>query len=289
VLAGGTGTRLWPLSTPENPKQFVLKAPSGFSLFQATLLRTQNRTLFEAPLVVTHLSLEEIAQKELHAIGCTDYEMILEPYARNTAPAIALAARHFAVRDPNTLMLVLPSDHYIEEPEKLSEALPSAMVAANKGYIVTFAVTPTGPETGYGYIEKGNALEDIASVHRIARFIEKPDAIRAASFIQQGCYGWNSGMFLMRAHVVLEEMTLHAPEVMSACERAYANAQAKGGAIIPESQAMLDCPSIAFDRAVMEHTTHGAVIDVAMGWRDLGSWEALAAYAPHINHTAENE
>lgn len=285
VLAGGRGARLWPLSTAQNPKQFTLKAPTGRSLFQETILRVADRHRFEPAMVTTNRSFEASVARELDAIDHTHATVIYEPHARNTAPAIVLAALHLAEHDPHAIMLVVPSDHHMDAPEKLLEALPTAVRAASEGYIVTFAMRPTAPETGYGYIKKGEALRGLASVHGIAQFIEKPDAATAQTFMDHGGYGWNSGMFLMRAATALDEARQHAPTLLAACKHAHVNRTGEGTAFYPEAQAFEQCPSIAFDRAVMEHTKHGAVIDVAMGWRDLGSWEALAAHAMHLkNH-----
>lgn len=279
ILAGGSGARLWPLSSPERPKQFVIKAPSGRSLFQETVLRVHHPNLFAPCVVVTNLDYQSIVTHELQTIDAAQAQVIYEPHARNTCPAIILAALYLIASEPDAVMLVLPSDHHIEAPERLFERLPEAMMAASEGYIVTFAIAPTAPETGYGYIEKGALLEGHAAVHGIARFIEKPDAATAQRFITHGGYGWNSGMFLMRAAVVLDEAKAHAPNVLEACTRAYVNATAEGAACYVDAHAFAQCPSIAFDRAVMEHTKRGAVMDVAMGWHDLGSWEALAAHA----------
>mgnify|MGYP003385607805 CR=1 FL=1 len=285
VLAGGRGERLWPLSTAQHPKQFTLKAPTGRSLFQETILRVADCHWFEPPVVITNRSYKASVARELHAIDHPHATVIYEPHARNTAPAIALAALHLAEHDPHAIMLVVPSDHHIDAPEKLLEALPMAVRAASEGYIVTFAMRPTAPETGYGYIKKGEVLKGLASVHGIAQFIEKPDAANAQTFMAHGGYGWNSGMFLMRAATALDEARQHAPKILAACKHAHVNRTGEGTAFYPEAQAFEQCPSIAFDRAVMEHTKHGAVIDVAMGWRDLGSWEALAAHAMHLkNH-----
>lgn len=286
VLAGGSGTRLWPLSTPDIPKQFAIKTASGLSLFQETLQRVAHRGMFLPPLVVTHHRYEALLVSELHAIDCQHAAVIYEPQARNTAAAIMLAACKLSAQDPHALMLVLPSDHHIDAPEEWMAVLPEALAAAQQGHIVTFAITPTAPETGYGYIEKGALLDGHAAVHGIARFVEKPDVATAAAFIAQGGYGWNSGMFLMRASTVIEEIRLHAPELEAACLQAFAHARHEGNGCYPQALALEHCPSIAFDRAVMEHTKRGAVIAVAMGWRDLGSWEALAAHAAHLKTPA---
>ena len=277
VLAGGSGARLWPLSRPEMPKQFVLTSGRGYSLFQETILRVANRALFAPALVITNRSYEALVKQNLEAIAVGDAAMIYEPYARNTAPAIALAALHLVTQQPDALMLVLPSDHHIAAPEILVARVRDAMPAAQAGYIVTFSVPITTAETGYGYIETGASLAQFAPMNTIAAFIEKPDANCATSLMHHGGYGWNSGIFLMRARTVLEEFALHASALMAICGEAYQRAQIEDSAISIHAEKFASCPSIAFDRAVMERTTRGVVTSVSMGWRDLGSWAALEA------------
>lgn len=279
VLAGGSGARLWPLSHPQNPKQFVLKSATGHSLFQETVRRVSARATFMPPLVVTNLRYEALVIDALSGIGCSDARAIYEPHARNTCPAIVLAALALAAQDGGAIMLVLPSDHHMDAPEQLISRLHTACDAAHEGRIVTFGIAATDAEVGYGYIARGAPLEGRESMHHIARFIEKPDATMAASLIAQGGYLWNSGMFLMRADVVLEEVQAHAPEILSACRDALATVDRSAKALYPEPRAMEYCPAMAFDRAVMERTTRGAVMGLDMGWRDLGTWESLAAHA----------
>lgn len=280
VLAGGSGTRLWPLSSAEAPKQFVLKTAGGHSLFQETLLRVADRARFRPPLLVCNRRHRALVAAHLAAIGCGDADIIFEAAARNTAPAITLAALHLAAHTPGALMLVVPSDHRIAHPQAWLRAVEAAMPAARAGSLVTFAVAPTAAEPGYGYIELGAPLAAQPPLRRIARFIEKPPTAVAAEFLRAGGYGWNSGIFLMSAAALLCEMATHAPEIHAACVAATARARRAGDGgrvIFPQAAALAACPAVAFDRAVMEQTAHGAVVEVAMGWRDLGSWAALAA------------
>lgn len=283
VLAGGRGERLWPLSTEAEPKQFAVKDEAGRSLFQATLLRVADRTQFSAPIIVCNHAHRFLVLDQLHDIHCSDARLILEPEGRNSAPAIALAA--LQVKDG--VMLVLPSDHRIDATSQLLTAVEAARMAAAEGAIVTFAMQPTVAETGYGYIQYGEAMGD-AGLRHIARFVEKPDKVTAEKFLRSGEYGWNSGIFLMSAQHVLVEFAMHAPEVMAACEAAYAEHLLDHSFLRPEVEAWRRCPSISFDYAVMEKTSRGAVMQVRMGWQDYGSWAAIsegAAVDALGNHT----
>lgn len=276
VLAGGSGSRLWPLSSPEKPKQFVLKNAAGHSLFQATILRMANRAQFSAPIVVANINHRELIALQLAQLACVDAEIIFEPCARNTAAAIALAALHL----PQTAtMLVLPSDHIIDKPEALMDAVTLATRAARAGHIVTFAITPGNANTGYGYIEMGEQMSAMPRVRHVRRFTEKPNMATATAFLEAGGYGWNSGMFLMTATTAIAEMDAYAPEIMVACRAALHTATRIGDGVEADEMAFAKAPAQPFDRAVMERTTRAAVIEVDMGWRDMGSWEALAARA----------
>ncbi len=275
ILAGGYGERLWPLSTPDMPKPFSLRDARGHSLFQATILRVANRAKFAPPLVVCNSAHQLLVREQLRAIGCEDATMMLEPEARNTAPAIALAAFHIMNESPHSVMLVMPADHHIDAPEHLLAALDQASAAAEAGHVVTFAITPTAPETGYGYIQRGAAIAVAPSVFAIAKFIEKPEREVAERLLKAGDYGWNSGMFVMRASQALVEFEQHAPEILAACRAAYGLSVFDGSCVMPDAECFARARAVAFDRAIMERTTRGAVMPLAMGWRDLGNWAAL--------------
>lgn len=277
ILAGGLGTRLWPLSTPAMPKQFVLRDANGLSLFQASIARVADRSRFTAPLVVAQDVHRFLVLDQLRAIGCVDAEIILEPKPCSTAPALALASAYLQKKSPEAPMLVLPADHRIDMPSQLLEAVETALPAAMAGHIVTFAIAPESPETAYGYIRYGEPLEGINGLRRIAQFIEKPDAATASALINAGGHGWNSGMFLMRAAVAQEALRQHVPTIHHPCHAAMANHQRDGHFLRPDAATLAPCPAIAFDVAVMEHTEKGVVIEVSMGWRDLGTWRGLEA------------
>ena len=298
ILAGGAGERLWPLSKSDYPKQFVAFEP-GFSLFQQTLARVADRERFAAPVIVCNHAHRFIVSEQLRAIGCTDAQLLIEPLARNTAPALALAALHVAASAPEATLLVMPSDHRIADIDAFCTAISHGLPAARDGYILTFAVTPTTPETGYGYIHIDAPLAEYPGIHRIGCFIEKPDRATAQTCLEQGNYGWNSGIFLLTAATALNELRIHAPDIFDACRDAYAAHTQDAAFLRPARAPLQTCRSLSIDYALMEHTTRGVVAPVAMGWSDLGSWTALdslalrdahgnAAIGPAVTQDAEN-
>jgi len=273
ILAGGTGTRLWPLSTASTPKQFLpLTGPE--SLFRQTLRRCAGLSGFAAPLIVAGLPHESSVLAELAGLEAT---IILEPAARNTAAAITLAALA-AEDDPgNPCLLVMPSDHHLGRPQVLIDAARLAVSCARAGKFVTFGITPDRPETGFGYIRPGReiVLARPFKAYEIAEFIEKPDAARAAVLLQEGRCLWNSGIFLFTRDTLLAALeTLH-PQIMRACRAAMAAATRRGSAILPAAAPLLPVESISFDHAVMEKTRDAAVVPVDPGWSDIGSWQAV--------------
>ena len=274
ILSGGSGTRLWPLSRTGRPKQ-LLSLTHDATMLQLTAGRTDDPDRFEAPLVVANAAHAAMIEEQLAAAGCADASLILEPVARNTAPAIALAA---LACDPGALLLVMPSDQVIRNPDAFRAAIDAAQPIVEQGWLTTFGITPDQPETGYGYIERG---EEIApGVHRVDAFVEKPDRTTAEAYLASGRYSWNGGIFLFTARAYLEALEAHAPEIAAAAREAMADARREGRRLFPTAEAFARSPSDSIDYAVMEKADRVAVVPVEMGWSDVGSWDALHAIAP---------
>lgn len=281
VLSGGGGSRLWPFSTVETPKQF-LPLIGERTLFQEALERVRDRLRFAAPVVVGSLRHAELCERELK-LESAQARLILEPCARNTAPAIAMAA--FEIREANgddALMLVMPSDHVIEDVKAFHEAIARAEGSARAGRLVTFGILPTGPDTGYGYLEMGS--EVAPGVKTVARFVEKPNFDVAEAMVAGGNHLWNAGIFLFRVGTLLEEIERVAPEIGRISQLALLSAQRAGIRIVPDVSVLEDCPSESIDYAVMEHASSVAVVPMAPGWSDLGSWDALASLVGPGSH-----
>ncbi|MCC7425637.1 MAG: mannose-1-phosphate guanylyltransferase/mannose-6-phosphate isomerase [Alphaproteobacteria bacterium] len=274
VLSGGSGTRLWPLSRESYPKQFLpLLGPH--SLLQETLLRVADRARFAAPIVVCNNDHRFLAAEQLRALGLADARIVLEPMGRNTAAAVAAAALLLARHDRSAVMWIMPADHHVADLPALHAALAAAANAAVAGLLATFGIRPARPETGYGYIELGDALPSIPGAHGVARFIEKPDAERACAFLAGGRHLWNSGMFLFQVGALLDEMTNHAPEVVAAVEKALDGAETDLDFLRLGASGFAQAPSISIDYAVMERTARAAVVPCDIGWSDVGSWATL--------------
>lgn len=265
ILSGGSGTRLWPMSTPARPKQFLPLA-STHSMLEATLARTEGMEGAGRPIIVG-----SAAHAELVAQQAGNSVVILEPCARNTAPAIALAAL-IAEKDDATL-LVMPSDHVIRDVPAFHAAVARARPFADEGWLMTLGIRPERPETGYGYIALADLLGN--GVHRVERFVEKPDLPRAEQMVASGDHMWNAGIFLFRARSFLEALGRLAPEMLEAARAALAGQSLDGTPILPDRDAFERCPSDSVDYAVMERADRVACVPVEMGWSDLGSWDAL--------------
>lgn len=270
ILSGGGGTRLWPMSTPNKPKQFLNLAGDA-TMFQMTLARCMDRAFFAPPLVVGNGAHADLIAAQALEAGVPDATIILEPCARNTAPAIALAA--LAADDAKAPLLVMPSDHLIADVAAFHAAIMAALPLVEQGWLVTFGIEPTAPETGYGYIRIGEALS--ASVSRVERFVEKPDAATARAMIDAGNHAWNGGIFLFRADIYLDWLARLAPEMRQASQQAMDKAVRDGGVIRPEASAFAASPADSIDYAVMEKADRVAVAPVSMGWSDVGSWDSL--------------
>lgn len=273
ILSGGSGTRLWPLSRPERPKQ-LLALTASETMLQLTAQRTAGER-FAAPVVVANAVHADEIEAQLAAVGIVPAALILEPAGRNTAPAIALAA--LAVSDPSAALLVMPSDHVIADVPAFHAAIEAALPLVEQGWLATFGIAPDAAETGYGWIAIGDELT--AGVHRVGRFVEKPPAADAQRMLDDGGYAWNGGIFLFRADAYLAALEAHAPQILRDCRIAMDQARRDGGRILPDVAAFAACPSDSIDYAVMEKAEQVAVAPVAMGWSDLGSWDALHALA----------
>ncbi|UAK25427.1 mannose-1-phosphate guanylyltransferase/mannose-6-phosphate isomerase [Sphingomonas nostoxanthinifaciens] len=270
ILSGGSGTRLWPLSRTGRPKQ-LLSLTSADTMLQLTAKRTGGAG-FAQPLVVANAAHADMIERQLQQAGISDMRLILEPVGRNTAPAIAAAA---LALDRDALMLVMPSDHVIDDVEAFRQAVAIAVPLVADGWLATLGITPDQPETGYGYIKRGAELAP--GVARIDRFVEKPDRDTASAYLAEGGYSWNGGIFLFGAGAYLDALERYAPEILSAVRTSMENARHEGSRIFPDPHAFAASPSQAVDYAVMEKTDKAAVVPVEMGWSDVGSWDALHA------------
>lgn len=273
IMAGGTGSRLWPLSRELYPKQF-LSIDDNSSMLQKTFQRLSG-VEHTSPIVICNEEHRFIAAEQIRQGGFDHSGIILEPVGRNTAPAIALAAFH-AVKDGNDpILLVLAADHLIQNESAFITVVNSAQIFAEDGQLVTFGIVPDSPETGYGYIKRGAKKELSKEGFNVDRFVEKPDLATAQTYLDSGEYYWNSGMFMFKASKYLEELKQHKPEIYKACERALSNTQTDLDFIRVDKQAFEACPEDSIDYAVMEKTANATVIPLNAGWSDVGSWSAL--------------
>jgi mannose-1-phosphate guanylyltransferase/mannose-6-phosphate isomerase len=277
ILSGGSGSRLWPLSRQNQPKQF-LSLIGERSLFQETLRRAAALPGARPAVTVCSEDHRFMVGEQLQALGLPSGGILLEPVARNTAPAIAVAALHLVASDPDAVMVVLPADHLIEDEAAFRAAIVRAIGLAEAGWLVTFGIEPDAPETGYGYIARGEALGEAGFT--VARFIEKPDLETAKGYLAAGGYSWNSGMFVFAAARYLEELARHAPAMHAAALAAYADAQRDLDFLRIGKDAFAASPSDSIDYAVMEKTDRAAVVPVSCGWSDIGSWSSLWAASP---------
>ncbi len=281
VLSGGSGTRLWPLSRELYPKQ-LLPLASDRTMLQETVLRLAGIEGVQAPVVVCNNAHRFLVAEQLRQIDRAAHAILLEPVGRNTAPAVAVAAEHWLANAPSdegeadTILLVLPADHVITDPQRLRGAVATAAVAARAGKLVTFGSRPTHPETGYGYIRAGDALADLGEdVHAVAQFVEKPALATAEDYVASGNYLWNSGMFMFSARRYLEELRAFAPAMASACQQACARASGDLDFVRLEETAFAESPSDSIDYAVMEKTRDAVVVPLDAGWSDVGNWNSL--------------
>ncbi|WP_145576259.1 mannose-1-phosphate guanylyltransferase/mannose-6-phosphate isomerase [Yersinia mollaretii] len=271
IMAGGAGSRLWPLSRALYPKQF-LALTSDSTMLQETLLRLEGLPHL-APLVICNEDHRFIIAEQLRQKGLVHSGIVLEPVGRNTAPAIALAALHATMDGEDPLLLVLAADHVIQDKPAFIRAVQCAEPLANAGKLVTFGIVPNSPETGYGYIRHGGQVADGA--YKVAAFVEKPDLTTAEQYLSSGNYYWNSGMFVFKASRYLEELGLHCPDILAACKRAIAGQHADLDFIRINKEAFSSCPDESIDYAVMEKTCDAVVVPMDAQWSDVGCWSAL--------------
>ncbi|WP_233843764.1 mannose-1-phosphate guanylyltransferase/mannose-6-phosphate isomerase [Dyella sp. 2HG41-7] len=286
ILSGGSGTRLWPVSRRNLPKQFLSLSGDG-TLFQQTVARTQKLPEVTAPIIVASEDHRFLAADQLLEADVQGATILLEPVARNTAPAIALGALKALERDPDALLLVLPADHLIGDTESFTTAVQQALPAARDGWLVTFGIRPDRPETGFGYIRRAESLG--GSAYRVERFVEKPNQSTAESYVKDGGYDWNSGMFLFKAARYLEELSQHAPDMLESVRKAYATGHGDLDFVRVDAEAFAKVPDNSIDYAVMEKTSRAAVIPVSCAWSDIGSWSALWLSGHHDEHGNQRE
>ncbi|KQV83967.1 mannose-1-phosphate guanylyltransferase/mannose-6-phosphate isomerase [Rhizobium sp. Root1220] len=273
IMAGGKGTRLWPLSRSSAPKQFI-KVVDEKTLFQETLERVTDHTVYEAPVVITNQDFRFTVAEQAREVGVDLSAIILEPVARNTAAAIAAAAFYLKQKfGEDAILHLLASDHEIDANEHWYEAIASARQTAAAGKIVTFGIKPTEPATGYGYIERGEPLS--TGAHKVKRFVEKPQITAATEMLAAGNFFWNSGIFMCRADLLLNELSTYAPAVHQAAEGAVAQAAIDLDFVRLDEASFQASPDISIDYAVMEKTSNAAVITSTFAWSDLGSWDAV--------------
>ena len=271
IMAGGSGTRLWPLSRELYPKQF-LALEGETTMLQNTLSRLDGLP-HELPLVICNEAHRFLVAEQLRQRNALDRNILLEPVGRNTAPAIALAAMHAVCDGSDPLLLVLAADHVIRDVGAFQQAIRTALPQAESGALVAFGIVATAPETGYGYIRRGEAVG--TGVFRIAAFVEKPDRATAEQYLACGEYDWNSGLFLFRASQYLEELGRHRPDILSACRAALQSPQTDMDFIRIDSDAFKACPDDSIDYAVMEKTDRAVVVPMSAGWSDVGAFASL--------------
>jgi len=271
ILSGGTGSRLWPLSRAARPKQF-LPLLSDKTMIQETVMRLQGAAFLD-PIFICNAAHADFISEQMAEINQAVSAIIVEPMGRNTAACGVISALKAAALHNNALVLLLPADHHIADQAAFHGAILEAAKAADAGHIVTFGIEPQHAETGYGYIERGEALND--SAYKAASFREKPDSDTARRYIESGRFYWNAGIFMFAPDVMMAEMNIHAADVLTHSQNAYDNMKHAAPLYYLDAEAFANCPSISIDYAVMEKTDRAATVPADIGWSDIGSYQAL--------------
>ena len=276
ILSGGTGSRLWPLSRETYPKQYInLNEKNNFSLLQNTYLRLKGLNNLMPPIIISNQEQRFIVAEQMREINVKPHSILLEPIGKNTAPAVALAALKAIDKNNDPTLLVLSSDHKIEDEENFREVIEKGLFHSNKERLVTFGITPNGPETGYGYIKSYQELSEDNLASRIEKFIEKPNLELANKFIKDKHYVWNSGIFLFKASVFLKELEKFEPNIVRTCSKALKAGIKDLDFFRIDKEVFEKCPNKPIDIAVMEKTNLGSVLTLKAGWADIGSWKAV--------------
>jgi mannose-1-phosphate guanylyltransferase/mannose-6-phosphate isomerase len=278
ILSGGSGSRLWPLSREHFPKP-LLPLVSDRTLLQETACRLDPVPGIGEAVYVCNEEHRFLVAEQVAQLGKKPATIILEPQGRNTAPALTLAALYLVARDPEAMMVVMPADHVMTQPQRFVEAVQLGSVSAQSGSLVTFGVLPDSPETGYGYIRRNGELEGGAA-YTVAKFVEKPDLQTAERYVDAGDYYWNSGIFLMRADSWLEEIGKHCADILDCCRQSLEQGKQDIDFMRVNKPAFIACPSDSIDYAVMEKTQRGVVVPISAGWSDVGAWSALWKVCP---------
>ncbi len=277
ILCGGSGSRLWPLSRFSYPKQYIsLISENGKSMLQETHERIKHFKKIDKPIVICNEEHRFIAAEQLREIKVTPKSIILEPFQKNTAPAITISALKAIEDGSDPILLILSSDHFIKEKTLFKKAVEIGKESAQKGNLVTFGITPNSPETGYGYIEASKEFKkNLLKPSKISKFIEKPDLALAKKLIQNNRYTWNSGIFMFKASIFLKEVKKYAPDILNLCSKALKENIQDLDFLRIDEKFFAQCQDISIDKAILEKTANGVVIPMNVGWSDIGSWEAL--------------
>ena len=276
ILSGGIGTRLWPLSRETYPKQYLnLSEKNNYSLLQNTYLRLRGLKKLTNPIIISNQSQRFIVAEQMREINVNPHSILLEPFGKNTAPAITLAALTATKRNTDPTLLVLSSDHKIENEEAFREVIEDGLMHSDNGRLVTFGIVPYGPETGFGYIKSFQELSEENPASKIEKFVEKPNMELAKKFVKDKRYLWNSGIFLFKASVFLRELEKFEPNILRICKKALKNGLNDFDFFRVNQEAFEECPNKPIDIAIMEKTNLGSVLTLKAGWDDIGSWKSV--------------